>query len=315
MPGWIVETIITPAPAAMTVAGGQPPVEATQHVLLQPAAAALTITGGQPLSGPVAIPTATTLTITGGQPQIRQARILEPSATTLTITGGQPVVTQATRLTPAAAAMTLTGGQPVVTSKAPAAYQAVGAGVSTSGSPSLSFTAAAGADVFAVINWDRSGGGVSTITYGGVAMTLVASFSHNNTSANGGVSIYRLAGAGNGAAKTLATTTSGLAWYYLNAISFTDVATVGTATATYGSSTVASQTITAPTNGVMLMVASSGAGAGWAYDFTAFSGQTNRFHATSNATSLALSTATASGATSATAAAAQAWTVVSIPLS
>ncbi|UJE15573.1 minor tail protein [Mycobacterium phage Madiba] len=294
MPGWIVETIITPAPAAMTVAGGQPPVEATQHVLLQPAAAALTITGGQPLSGPVAIPAATTLTITGGQPQIRQARIIEPAAAFIGVSGGQPAVTQLTRLTPGAAAIAVTGGQPTIVNQPPAAYNAVGPGESGFGSVSnFSFTAAAGADVFVVVANDRSAAHSGGATYGGVAMTQVASAIHNNTSANGGVTVYRLAGAGTGAAKTVSVA-NGSGWMIANAISFTGVhATITTATNT-GTGTLASQTVSL-TSAVGLQIFSGGNGGGPTTTFGSFTGVTNRYNQKATGTVLAINTVTASG--------------------
>ncbi|UAW08499.1 minor tail protein [Mycobacterium phage MadMen] len=297
MPGWIVETIITPAPAAMTVAGGQPPVEATQHVLLQPAAAALTITGGQPLSGPVAIPTAAALTITGGQPQLRQSRILEPAPAALTITGGQPSVIKNTIITPTKASLTVTGGTPTVTNQAPTAYNAIGPGADGFGSISnFNFTAAAGADVFVVVSNDRSAAHSGGVTYGGVAMTQIASAIHNNTSANGGVTVYRLAGAGSGAAKVVSVA-SGSGWIIANAISFTAVNTVSVSTAT-GTGTTASQTV-ALTSPVGLQIFSGGNGGGPTTTFGSFTGVTNRYNLKSTGALLAINTVTASGTVSA----------------
>ncbi|QOP65460.1 hypothetical protein SEA_COCO12_22 [Mycobacterium phage Coco12] len=314
MPGWIVETITTPTPAVVGVTGGTPTVIATEHKLVEPTPAELVITGGQPLSGPVAIPSAATLSIIGGTPTITQARNLTPGSVNLTITGGQPAVTQHTQLTPTTTTLTITGGTPTVTTKAPAAYQTIGTGVVAAGNPSINFTATTGADVFAIVNWDRSGGGISAITYGGVAMTLIASIPHNNTTANGALSIYGLAGAGTGAAKSLAITSAGTAWYYLNAISFTNVGTVGTPVTTYGTGTVATQSVTVPSNGIVLQAVSAGSGGGSVGDFTSFSGVTNRWHAASSATSLAINTTTTSGSTSSTAAVNQAWAIINVPL-
>ncbi|AVO21626.1 minor tail protein [Mycobacterium phage MooMoo] len=314
--GWWVENSTTPTGADLTITGGQPTVTATQNKVITPTGRTLTITGGMPTSGPVATPTGRTITITGGIPAVLVNRQIEPAGATLTLTPGTPLAIKNTIITPSGRTLTLTRGTPVVTNKAPAAYGNVGAGAIASGNPTIaSYTAPAGADVFAAVNTDRAGATVTTITYGGVAMELIATAVHNNTTANGNLYIYRLAGAGTGTAKTLSTTTSGLAWFYLNTISITNVGTVGTYTSTFGNGTVASHTITVPSNGLVLQVVSSGAGGSSVYDFTSFSGVTNRFHGASSATSLALNTATASGATTSTAAAAQAWAVISIPIS
>ncbi|QGJ93677.1 minor tail protein [Mycobacterium phage Hannaconda] len=298
MPGWIVETITTPTPAVVGVTGGTPTVIATEHKLVEPTAAELVITGGQPLSGPVITPGAAEVTITGGQPVIRQAHIIEPAAAFIGVSGGQPAVTQLTRLTPGAAAIAVTGGQPTIVNQPPTAYNAVGPGESGFGSVSnFSFTAAAGADVFVVVANDRSAAHSGGATYGGVAMTQVASAIHNNTSANGGVTVYRLAGAGTGGAQTVSVA-NGSGWMIANAISFTGVhATITPATNT-GTGTLASQTVSL-TSPVGLQIFSGGNGGGPTTTFGSFTGVTNRYNLKSTGALLAINTVTASGTVSA----------------
>ncbi|AHZ95481.1 minor tail protein [Mycobacterium phage Zapner] len=313
MPGWIVETITTPTPAVVGVTGGTPTVIATEHKLVEPTAAELVITGGQPLSGPVITPGAAEVTITGGQPVIRQAHIIEPAAAFIGVSGGQPAVTQLTRLTPGAAAIAVTGGQPTITNQSPAAYNTVAAG-STGASSVANFTitASTGADIFVSVSWDRSGGSVSNVTCGGVTMTQIASIEHNNTSANGTLRLYRLAGAGNGTAKTISVSSSGSMWIAASAISFTGVPTTLTPVTNYGSGATASQSVTL-TGSVGLLVLSSGAGGAATGTYSEFTGMTNRSNRNANGTQLTQNTVTTSGTVSATSSSSTPWASVFVP--
>ncbi|AFL47940.1 hypothetical protein AVANI_26 [Mycobacterium phage Avani] len=313
MPGWIVETITTPTPAAVGVTGGTPTITATQNAVITPEPVELVITGGQPLSGPVAVPSGAALTITGGTPTVTQDRRLTPAAAGITITGGQPSVTQLTHLTPAAATIAVTGGQPTITNQSPAAYNTVAAGsVGASGVANFTITASTGADIFVSVSWDRSGGSVSNVTCGGVTMTQIASIEHNNTSANGTLRLYRLAGAGNGTAKTISVSSSGSMWIAASAISFTGVPTTLTPVTNYGSGATASQSVTL-TGSVGLLVLSSGAGGAATGTYSEFTGMTNRSNRNANGTQLTQNTVTTSGTVSATSSSSTPWASVFVP--
>ncbi|QIG58399.1 minor tail protein [Mycobacterium phage Cornie] len=313
MPGWIVETITTPTPAAVGVTGGTPTITATQNAVITPEPVELVITGGQPLSGPVAIPTAAALTITGGTPTITQDRRLTPGAINLTITGGQPNVVKNTILTPTKASLAITGNQPTITNQSPAAYDTVASGSVGVGSvANFTITAATGADIFVPIAWDRSGATISSVTCGGVAMTQIAQVDHNNTSGYGGLRLYRLAGAGNGTAKTISITSSGNVYIGASAISFTGVPTTLSPVTAYGSGTSASQTVTVAGN-VGLYVASAGGAGAPTYTYTSYTGVTNRTNLNANGAQLTQSTVTASGTVSVISGGPNAWASVFVP--
>ncbi|AIT13058.1 minor tail protein [Mycobacterium phage Bipolar] len=313
MPGWIVETITTPTPAVVGVTGGTPTVIATEHKLVEPTAAELVITGGQPLSGPVITPGAAEVTITGGTPVVSQARLLTPGALNLTITGGQPSVVKNTIITPTKASLTLTGGQPTITNQSPAAYDtSVNGNGGVAVISNFTITAATGADIFVPIAWDRSGATISSVTCGGVAMTQIAQVDHNNTSGYGGLRLYRLAGAGNGTAKTISITSSGNVYIGASAISFTGVPTTLSPVTAYGSGTSASQTVTVPGN-VGLYVASAGGAGAPTYTYTSYTGVTNRTNLNANGAQLTQSTVAASGTVSAISGGPNAWASVFVP--
>ncbi|APC46603.1 hypothetical protein SEA_GERALT_20 [Mycobacterium phage Geralt] len=179
-----------------------------------------------------------------------------------------------------------------------AQYDAIGTGAGGFGSVSaFSFTAAAGADVFVVICQDRSGAFTGAVSYGGVAMNLVTSAAHNNSAGNGGVSVYRLAGAGSGSAKTVSVG-SGSGWMIANAVSFTDVRPSVSASINTGSGSVASQSVTlsAP---VGLQVFSGGNAGGPTTTFSGFTGVTNRYNVKQTGGILAINTVSTSGSVSA----------------
>lgn len=194
------------------------------------------------------------------------------------------------------------------------AYDAVTTGTNSISNFTFNHTAASGADVFVAVTCDRSVSGVTGITYGGTAMTQVGStVYHNNNTSNGSLKVYRLAGAGNGSAKTVSVTVSGVAWYRGSAISFTGVASVGSVTSATGSGTAASISVPA---GTVLQVSAAGNNSGTTYDFTSFSGVTNRSHTNGvGTTSLALNTSNGAGTATSTASTSQSWSALSIPLS
>lgn len=316
MPGWWVENLSTPAPAGITITGGTPSVTATNHKTITPTSATIHATGGQPAAaGIVATPTGATLTATGGAPTVKQDTRLTPSGATVTATGGAPSVVKNTRLTPTGATIATTGSAPTITNSSPVSYDAVAGGGGTFGSNfSYNHTAAVGADVFVMVNWDRSGASVTGVTYGGAAMTQVGStVLHNNTAAAGGFSLYRIAAAGDGTAKSVAVSRSGGAWFLSNAISFKSVSTVGSATSAFGSSASASQSLTVA-SGITLQAVSSANGGTGVGDYTTFSGCTNRYHFASTGGTIVLNTVTATGTASSTSPGAQPWAAISVPL-
>lgn len=198
----------------------------------------------------------------------------------------------------------------------PVAYDTVGAGGGTLGSFSYTITAAIGADVFAVVVYERSGVSVTSVTANGAAMTPLASVDSNNVSANGGMTVYRAAGAGNGSAITINVTISGSAWCVGDAMSVNYVTTVGTPTTTFGSGTALSQAVTVPAGGLVLQYfceTFNNAGVGTPSGFT---GCTNRSVRSSNGTAAtALSTTTTTGTVAATNSSTTPWAGISIPIS
>ena len=189
-------------------------------------------------------------------------------------------------------------------------YSGVGAGVTGTTVPSFNVTAPVGADVFVVAVSDRSAGTVTGITYGGVAMTQIASVDHNSDASRGTTKVFRLAKAGNGSAKSVVTTTGGLAWHAVNAFHWTGVSSVGTPVTTSGSGTALSQSI--PGRGMHVFAA--GNGGGNVGTIGSFSGVTHR--ATTGVASVlqALSTTAGAGTAAATLTASAPWSGVFIPI-
>lgn len=147
----------------------------------------------------------------------------------------------------------------------------------TQNTASYQFTAAAGADVFFAISasWGAQRG-LQSVSYGGVAMTAIATLAHNNTGTTGQTTLYRIAAAGSGAAKTLTFSWAQSTSYVIDMFSYTGVGSVGTATTAFGSSTAPSIGPIASNSGdVILGVIGTGTG-GVVSTVTASSGGTNR---------------------------------------
>jgi hypothetical protein len=308
--GWWAERFATPSPAALALIGGTPIVNVTSDSLITPKGAVLALTGGRPALETALAPTPAALAIIGGTPAIQLAQRITPAPASLAIVGGQPAL--GTALRPSAAALAIIGGQPTVTNTQPVTYSAVGAGASSTaiGSATFNFTAVNGADVFVVVTSDRNVSNTGA-TYGGVAMTQIASVSHNNAAASGTTKVYRLAGAGDGTAKAVLAQGSGTAWWIVNAISWTGVSAVGTVATATGSSTSPSQ----PVSGVGLQVFTDANGGGSRGTISAFSGVTNRANLAPSGAAQAISTAAAAGTASATLSTATPWAAIFIPLS
>lgn len=184
-------------------------------------------------------------------------------------------------------------------------------------SPSGTFTAASGADVFVAISTAASSShSISSITYDGNAMTLVGSLAHNSTSANGKTFLYRAAAAGTGTSKTVAVTFSTSVYYCINATSYTGVASIGTATTHFGNSTSPSTGSVSCVSGEMILaVIGSGGTTGTA--LTSPSGGTGRCNVASSPAyaALVVRDSTSTATFSATLGATVIWSTVELVLS
>jgi hypothetical protein len=338
--GWWAEIITTPTPRSLTITGGTPIVTTPANRLIQPTGALLTLTGGQPAIGGAVIiaPTGVTLTVTGATPTIALSnnklvtptgvsltvtgatptvtttanKLITPTGASLTVTGGTPSVLTPRLITPTGASLTTTGGTPTVTVASAVNYDAVGTGANSTSVPaSFNFTAATGADVFVAVTVDRTAGNITGATYGGTAMTQIASIAHNNDSTKGITKVFRLAGSGNASAKAVLATGSGTSFWIVNAISFTGITTVGTVVTATGTSTSASQSV----SGLGLHVFSDGNAGTGPGAFSSFAGVTNRANITTSGSCQALDTVAASGTASATLSISTPWASIFVPLS
>lgn len=173
----------------------------------------------------------------------------------------------------------------------PPVFDAIGSGSSGLSLAAFNFAAAAGADVFVDAVCDRSGGSVTAVTYGGVGMTLVDVINNANSATYGHFYRFRLAGAGTGAPKSVAFTTSGSAWYLGNAISIKGVHSVGSLQAAYGAGTTLSQgSIAATASQLILQTFASGNGGGGSYAFSSPTGGTNHYNANNSGCNLMINT-------------------------
>ncbi|AGU92217.1 minor tail protein [Mycobacterium phage PhrostyMug] len=113
---------------------------------------------------------------------------------------------------------------------------------------SYSFSATAGSRVFVVAHL-LGNETVAGVTYGGNAMSLVQGIAFNNTSSEGWLRVYTLASAPGGS-QTVVLDKNGSNWCMSYAISYANVASLGTPATATGSSTSPSHSVSAPpTNG------------------------------------------------------------------
>ena len=173
-------------------------------------------------------------------------------------------------------------------------------GTSGVASNSQAYTAAVGADVFvAISSTSVAARTLSSVTYGGVAMTNIATIGHNNVNTFGITYLYRLAGGGSGAAKTLAYAFTQNVAHVSSIFSYTGVETVGVATTSTGNSAAPSiGPINCNSGDLILAVLGTGTGT-TASGITGTSGGTQRSvsNGASNWCSLAVIDSTTSGAT------------------
>lgn len=115
-----------------------------------------------------------------------------------------------------------------------------------------SHTAVAGAYVVVPVIW-LSNPTISSITYAGTAMTLLGSQFTNNSSANGCLALYGLAGVAGGA-QTVTVTLSSAVNASADSVSYTGVSSAGSPTYNFGSGSPLSQSATC-TPGQMIVQA------------------------------------------------------------
>lgn len=198
---------------------------------------------------------------------------------------------------------------PVPAPAADLGLDVVSAPISGFQSASGPFAAAAGADVFVVVAWDRPA--VPTVvSYGGALMELLGSAYHDNNSANGGLSVYRRSGAGTGAEKTIAVSGSG-GWISAYGISFNEVTSIGSPVFLTGQGTALSQAVT-NSSGTTLQVFSAGAAGGPTYALGPLSGGRNRAKQFGTNPLLWVNTTTKTGSVAATASGTNKWAACSL---
>lgn len=91
---------------------------------------------------------------------------------------------------------------------------------------------------------------ITSITYGGNAMTLLGSIATNNTSTNGGVLLYGITGQASGANTVLVKTSADPTNVMIgNSVSFTGAASFGTAVTAFGNGASASVTVNGTASG------------------------------------------------------------------
>ncbi|PEG34346.1 hypothetical protein CQY20_26130 [Mycolicibacterium agri] len=161
------------------------------------------------------------------------------------------------------------------------AIDALGEGsVNNTATPSWSHTATEGADVFVAIsvNGNTSVFAISSVTYGGVAMTKIAQEEMNNLSTQGRVELWRLTGVAGGAATVSVTfnnapSGSGAT---CQSISFVNVASVGSAQLDFGDGSFSHGPITVDPGQIALQV--FGGNNVGADKFSGLSGGTNHYN-------------------------------------
>jgi hypothetical protein len=148
----------------------------------------------------------------------------------------------------AARAMQIAGAAPPAAVSV--AYDATGAGNSSLSTTLLTWTHnASGSDRAVLVAIEDVAGAVSSITYGGVSMSLLASQNGNNQSGST-LYVYGLTGPATGSqtVSVICTSASGIVG---NSVSFTGVGSFGTAVKAFGTTASLSMSATAATNGMI----------------------------------------------------------------
>jgi hypothetical protein len=191
------------------------------------------------------------------------------------------------------------------------AFDAVGGADSTgSGTASTltwSHTAAAGAYAVVFIEVVNNTT-VSSVTYGGTAMTKLGSVLLNNSAVQGILYMYGLASVASGA-KTVSVTIATASLAVANSVSYTNVTSVGTPATIFGSSASPSQALTC-TSGQMLVHAFG------AEETATASGGTTRYNVgTAFVSELLIQDSTASATFAATLSSSSVWAGIGAVLS
>lgn len=173
-------------------------------------------------------------------------------------------------------------------------------GTSGAASATIPFTAPLGADVFVAISTatavQRT---ITSCSYGGVAMTLVANIGHNNGTTFGVTALYRLAGSGSGASKSAVFSFNAATAHSGTVFSYSGVEKVGVATTSFGNNASPSiGPIACASEEVIVGVIGTGV-SNLGSAITATSGGTNRVttNSVANYAGLAVSDSTATGTT------------------
>jgi hypothetical protein len=181
-------------------------------------------------------------------------------------------------------------------------FDAVGAGASsTSVGISWSHTATAGAHVFVAVSTGTSSAAISSVTYGGTAMTVLGSIANNNNSTQGITYLYHLAAVTGGAQTVTVSNSHPMTG---NSVSYTGVTSVGTPQTVFGSTSPFTQSVTCSTGQIILQSFGQTGYALGNSDITAYSGGTGRYRfpgTGASQPSLTISDATASTTFTATA--------------
>lgn len=184
----------------------------------------------------------------------------------------------------------------------PVAFGALAAGTDFAfGTGSWTHTAAAGSYVIVDVTMGGNSA-VTSVSYGGVAMTLLGERAYNNTASQGWLRRYGLAGVAGGA-QTIEIVKGGFNWSVAASISVVNVGSVGATTAAHGNGASLSQGPVTNPSGGMVVQSFSKNGAPGNTAFTTVSGGTNRVNRSgggANSMALAISTADATATFGAT---------------
>lgn len=245
--------IAVPVPAMTAAARALAPTVTTRTVITVPVMAAAAQTLMPRLAGSAVIPVMTA----------------EASAKELSPTISASAVVAAPLL--AAAAQMLV---PTLKTTLPITFDALGSGAASLASSGSWSHNAAGNYVLAFVATD-SGAATSAVSYGGVAMTLLASAYHDNASSYGQLSVWGLASPSTGA-KTVSVSMSGSNYFVANTVSYNHVSSVASKLTAYGAG-AASQALTCAAG--QMIVHGFGVGANFGGGtFSAYGGGTERYN-------------------------------------
>lgn len=163
---------------------------------------------------------------------------------------------------------------PTVKTTLPVTFDALGSGAASLASSGSWSHNAAGNYVLAFVATD-SGKATSAVSYGGVAMTLLAYAYHDNSASYGQLSVWGLASPPAGA-KTVVASMNGSNYFVANTVSYNDVSAVASHLTAYGAG-AASQALTCDAG--QMIVHGFGVGANFGGGtFSAYSGGTERYN-------------------------------------